>query len=114
MVENGNYGISLGIRIKLSLTLWAGPRRPDQPKHTQIFKNVWFWGSNTTSRWLAGDGRHPRRDKRCYPTSSFVRIPKSKLHFKALVTIVKMAHSGGNASAAKLAPLDAYFAINTN
>ena len=32
-------------------------------------------------RWLAGDGRHPRRDKRCYPTISFAPDHQIKTTF---------------------------------
>ena len=32
-------------------------------------------------RWLAGDGRHPRRDKRCYPTISFAPDFQNKTTF---------------------------------
>ena len=72
--------------------LRTGRRQTDKPKGAPKFKNCAALGDPTwrPNRWLAGDARHPRRDRRCYPTTSFARTPKPKLHFKTLDTIAKM------------------------
>ena len=57
----------------------------------KIEKNAALGNPYWRSRWwLAGDGRHPRRENAATQLSRFFRISKAKLHFKALDTVAEM------------------------
>ena len=72
--------------------LRTGRRQSDKPKGAPKIENCAALGDPSWRpyRWLAEDGRHHRRDKRCYPTTLFVRTPETKRHFLSLDTIAEM------------------------